>query len=150
MLYEVITGLYSEYGIMELIESIAFIEDQTTEIWICGNGPLADIIEKISEENKRVKYLGMVSHEESLLLHVITSYSIHYTKLYDEHRAAVGDHADQVRARGELAGLRRIALNFLAGGRDPGRIGEREVALRITSYNVCYTKLLRRRASRSS
>ena len=47
-------------------------------------------------------------------IHVITSYSIHYTKLYDEDVKKVME-----------------------------MIKEHDVTYRITSYNVCYTKLLR-------
>ena len=47
---------------------------------------------------------------------VITSYSIHYTKLYDEYNS---------------------------GRNYPSGTSNRSVA-RITSYNVCYTKLLRK------
>ena len=56
---------------------------------------------------------------------VITSYSIHYTKLYD------GGHAQPGAAR---FGTERVHghQQLECGGTD-----------RITSYNVCYTKLLR-------
>ena len=46
-----------------------------------------------------------------------------------EHRGAVGDHRDEVGARGQFGGLRRIGGDRLAGGGDAGRIGERQVAL---------------------
>ena len=49
---------------------------------------------------------------------VITSYSIHYTKLYD-------------------------VIPTLKVDADSRNIEEIEVEPRITSYNVCYTKLLR-------
>ena len=42
-----------------------------------------------------------------------------------QHGRAVGDHADQVGARGQLGGRRRIAHDLVAGGGDAGRIGER-------------------------
>ena len=51
---------------------------------------------------------------------VITSYSIHYTKLYDAELAEVPAY---------LIMTAFVVLSVLAG--------------RITSYNVCYTKLLR-------
>src|SRR6185503_287390 len=46
-----------------------------------------------------------------------------------QHRRAVGDHRDQVGARGEIDRLGRVAHDLLAGDRHAGRIGEREVAL---------------------
>ena len=55
-------------------------------------------------------------------LGVITSYSIHYTKLYDFPATVDYEWLDQ-----EVKPSRR-----------DGRI------VRITSYNVCYTKLLRK------
>ena len=85
---------------------------------------------------------------------VITSYSIHYTKLYDVHFRAdqpvddIADGAAEVVA-GADTGDRRV------GQYDPGRLddrvgfaafGKRQAVgrlVRITSYNVCYTKLLR-------
>ena len=59
---------------------------------------------------------------------VITSYSIHYTKLYEDVRAESGG--------GDMDPVGRGAEERQAGGPAHGR-------LRITSYNVCYTKLLR-------
>ena len=58
---------------------------------------------------------------------VITSYSIHYTKLYDSTRAA-------------RAAATRNARRAIRRSRVPRRRQSR-----ITSYNVCYTKLLRLR-----
>ena len=46
-----------------------------------------------------------------------------------EHRGAVGDDADQIAARGEVARLGRIADDFVAGGGDARRIGKRQIAL---------------------
>ena len=86
---------------------------------------------------------------------VITSYSIHYTKLYDffaqEHQAALG--VEQDRHVVELADRAQFEQRVDPFG-PPGVVDERadladliaqflELLLRITSYNVCYTKLLR-------
>ena len=46
-----------------------------------------------------------------------------------EYRGAVGDHRDEVRARGVQCRARRIAHDLLARRGDTGRIGEREIAL---------------------
>jgi hypothetical protein len=46
-----------------------------------------------------------------------------------QHRGAVGDHADQVAARGVFVRQRRVFLDREAGVGDTGRIGERQVAL---------------------
>ena len=75
--------------------------------------------------------VGEVDHEA----HVITSYSIHYTKLYDalerQRSLANGGRAGAVVA--QYVARRPLDSNRLT---------------RITSYNVCYTKLLRRSPSR--
>ena len=46
-----------------------------------------------------------------------------------EHGGAVGDDGDEVAARGERARFARIGDDRLAGERDAGRIGQRQVAL---------------------
>ena len=63
---------------------------------------------------------------------VITSYSIHYTKLYD----ALGQRGLQVLAPLQFAFGRQLLQR-----QPPGHRGFQDT--RITSYNVCYTKLLR-------
>nr|WP_238995544.1 hypothetical protein [Streptomyces cyaneogriseus] len=102
---------------------------------------------------------------------VITSYSIHYTKLYDRHRrcgaAAARITSYNVCYTKLLRGGRTPPLRpdrRTAGAGHPLRAGAERVitsysihytklydrhrrcgaaAARITSYNVCYTKLLR-------
>ena len=58
---------------------------------------------------------------------VITSYSIHYTKLYEA-----------MEKDGEISEDRHRALS-----EEVQKLTDAYVANRITSYNVCYTKLLR-------
>ena len=72
-------------------------------------------------------------HEHGEEESVIPSYSIHYTKLYEAARTLLvhGPGRDPVRAFQLLEdALREDAEAVVA-------------TLRITSYNVCYTKLLR-------
>ena len=47
-----------------------------------------------------------------------------------QHRRAVGDHRDEVGARGQVGGLDRVVLDGHAGRRNPRRIGQRQIALR--------------------
>ena len=47
-----------------------------------------------------------------------------------QHGGAVGDHADQIAARGVVARGGRVGDDRLAGRRHAGRIGQRQVALR--------------------
>ena len=63
---------------------------------------------------------------------VITSYSIHYTKLYDARCLQLP--VQKLRSVGGMAKTSMINRE---------RKRERAVQNRITSYNVCYTKLLR-------
>ena len=46
-----------------------------------------------------------------------------------QHRGAVGDHGDEIAARGEVARLAGVGRDRFAHRRDAGRIGEREIAL---------------------
>ena len=92
-----------------------------------------------------------------VLTHVITSYSIHYTKLY-EHR----DDFEFILNKNNLKkygsqGQQKLSVLVLKLSEIQifeNKIGEKPILLlddvfsefdkhRITSYNVCYTKLLR-------
>ena len=69
---------------------------------------------------------------------VITSYSIHYTKLYDTRNTMAVNRGMQDREvertpKSRLSSDRRLQLACV-----------KSESLRITSYNVCYTKLLRK------
>ena len=46
-----------------------------------------------------------------------------------EHRGSVGDHTDEVSARSQLARLRGVAHDLLAGRCHPGRVRKGEIAL---------------------
>ena len=46
-----------------------------------------------------------------------------------QHGGAVGDHANQIAARGQVPRLGRIADDLVAGGGDSRRIGQRKIAL---------------------
>ena len=76
------------------------------------------------------------------MLIVITSYSIHYTKLYDDSKPEELDTVDR-----QLMQLRieKEALKLEKDRASKDRLEQLEIEIgtRITSYNVCYTKLLR-------
>ena len=104
--------------------------------------------------------------QAAILVPVITSYSIHYTKLY-EIAQNLEDAVLRQHIRSRLSALlrkERHKLENVGGdeerleeGRKGGEFGETLKAnlpslrkgmvefhgIRITSYNVCYTKLLR-------
>ncbi len=46
-----------------------------------------------------------------------------------EHRGAVGDHCEEIAAPGVAKRIGRIGHDLLAGGRDPRRIGHRQIGL---------------------
>ena len=46
-----------------------------------------------------------------------------------QHRRAVGDHGDQVAARGVAKRVERIGRDLFAGGGDARRVGQRQIAL---------------------
>ena len=91
-------------------------------------------------------------------LDVITSYSIHYTKLYDAARPATSTGMSiRFEASGGMPANDyetpvKAVIDYIEtrDDLDPARIGVWGLSLggyyaprRITSYNVCYTKLLR-------
>ena len=103
------------------------------------------------------------------LLLVITSYSIHYTKLYDKHerKQKLRKAKKNMRPNSHGRGPRQRDWDHLADDEwdSPGFYEDERVmplgsesrhkvveaiANRITSYNVCYTKLLRCRGARLS
>ena len=79
-----------------------------------------------------------LSHQVVIITSVITSYSIHYTKLYEGGAGGGG------RAEGAREGDQGLMFGYACDETDalmplPIHLSHR---LRITSYNVCYTKLL--------
>ena len=85
-----------------------------------------------------VKEDGTTAKLDEKLTFVITSYSIHYTKLYDVYHGK--NCSCQVGSRGgraPLVGYHTQFVPFLTQTKHGFN------KIRITSYNVCYTKLLR-------
>ena len=78
-------------------------------------GSVAELAARVGAHFRESADLKQSSAELLAAPIVITSYSIHYTKLYDVNGANFVRRADCVQ----------------------------QAVLRITSYNVCYTKLLR-------
>ena len=85
---------------------------------------------------------------------VITSYSIHYTKLYDYGQIREDlfliDSASGVIKKLAFDGIEEItSYAWSPVGNWLAIVGRETEENRITSYNVCYTKLLRTRAGPS-
>ena len=81
------------------------------------------------------------------LLFVITSYSIHYTKLYEDTVGTLiglSARADLLDEKGNLPDIEKPMLADALSTVVAPLLGTTTTgAYRITSYNVCYTKLLR-------
>lgn len=60
-------SLDSRYGINRLIDSFMLIDKQDVSLAICGNGNKGYVLEKANEDN-RIKYLGILKHDEVLKL----------------------------------------------------------------------------------
>ena len=71
---------------------------------------------------------------------VITSYSIHYTKLYEVHNSMLIHVSRFMRWQDHIAELVSNQFIYYRRGIDQN---DHTIINRITSYNVCYTKLLR-------
>jgi len=56
--------LNREYGIPTLIEGFKKLGREDTELWFCGQGNFMDDIKAISEDFKRIRYLGMLSYNK--------------------------------------------------------------------------------------
>lgn len=61
-------NLSRRYGITELLDAFHQIDKENYRLWICGRGDgEADILEMAKEDN-RIKFFGVVSHDEVLRL----------------------------------------------------------------------------------
>lgn len=60
--------LHERYGIISLMDAFTSISDDSYRLWICGEGSCRGLIEKNAMTDKRIKYFGLVTHEEVLTL----------------------------------------------------------------------------------
>ena len=61
-------NLSKRYGIIELLEAFKGIDKDNYRLWICGEGEGKEDVIKAAEDDCRVKYWGMVEHDEVLYL----------------------------------------------------------------------------------
>lgn len=81
-------SLFSQYGINLFLDAFSLIEDPSLELWIFGNGELAEKIKLLSQKDKRIKYMGFKTRSEvfgyekqaSLLINTRFSNDV-YTKM---------------------------------------------------------------------
>ena len=104
-------------------------------------------------------FMEVMKGSSEALHGVITSYSIHYTKLYDiDTDLAVFKKTGKIATVSTIFGvlvplvMGYLALQFMGYSNTEAFVGgvvltatSIGITVRITSYNVCYTKLLRER-----
>lgn len=61
-------NLSKQYGIVELLEAFKGVANDNYRLWICGRGDSESDVIKMAEEDKRIMFYGVVSHEEVLEL----------------------------------------------------------------------------------
>jgi len=62
----VYTGtLTRQYGVMDLINAFLEIPDNNMQLIICGDGEAREDVIKVSENDTRIKYMGIISHQEA-------------------------------------------------------------------------------------
>lgn len=56
--------LHYRYGIKNLLDAFALITSENTQLWICGSGEAKSEIEKMAQNDNRVKFFGFCSQSE--------------------------------------------------------------------------------------
>ena len=65
----VYTGILDTYvNLPELVEAFKNIENKDYKLVICGKGPYSDYLKKVSEEDPRIEFLGVLPREEAIAL----------------------------------------------------------------------------------
>ena len=59
-------NLSRKYGVMELLEAFNSIKKANYQLWICGRGDGEEDVKCYAEKNGRIKFFGVVSHDEVL------------------------------------------------------------------------------------
>jgi len=59
-------SLSGRYGILELLDAFRGLDKENYRLWICGDGDAREEVIRAAEEDGRVKYLGVVSHQQVL------------------------------------------------------------------------------------
>lgn len=60
--------LHYQYGIKNLLDAFEGLEDENTELWICGSGEAEKEITALAKRDSRVKFYGFCSQEETAAL----------------------------------------------------------------------------------
>lgn len=69
-------GLAVRYGICDLCNAFLKVNNIDAELWLCGNGDAVETIDLLAKMDKRIKYLGTVTHERVLELQQDASFLV--------------------------------------------------------------------------
>ena len=72
------------FGLYDLLSAFTRIDGNDYELWLCGNGDLSMISEFTSKDD-RIKYLGMMPHDEVLNLQKQATLLVNPRHSYDEY-----------------------------------------------------------------
>ena len=61
-------GLSPSYGTDLLLSEFLAMENKNVELWICGDGPYTDEITRISKDDDRIRYFGILPQNECIAL----------------------------------------------------------------------------------
>lgn len=61
-------SLERRYGILDLLQALTLVSDQSVELWVCGDGNGRDEVIAASRLNSRIKYIGQLPRNEVLAL----------------------------------------------------------------------------------
>lgn len=57
-------SLSRRYGILELLDAFRGIDKENYRLWICGDGDGKEDVLRLTDQDERVKYYGIVSHQQ--------------------------------------------------------------------------------------
>ncbi len=61
-------SLDRRYGILDLLQAISLVRDQSLELWVCGDGNGRDEVTSAALLNSRIKYIGQLPRDQVLAL----------------------------------------------------------------------------------
>ena len=61
-------SLDRRYGILDLLQALSLVRDQSVELWVCGDGSGRDEVISAARLNPRIKYIGQLPRNEVLAL----------------------------------------------------------------------------------
>lgn len=53
------------YGLQDLLEAFAQVDDQSIRLWICGSGSASSAVQAAAASDSRISYFGLVTQEEA-------------------------------------------------------------------------------------